>query len=104
MFDLAKAIESLCPGAAWVLTGNDYKGLDWKDQSYEKPSELALIAEDTRLAEAWKRTEYQRLRALKYPPITDYLDAVVKGDTTGVQQYVAACLAVKAKYPKPVSN
>jgi len=47
------------------------------------------------------KTEYQRQRAAEYPPITDYLDGVVKGDQTQIQKYIAACLAVKAKYPKP---
>jgi hypothetical protein len=40
-------------------------------------------------------------RAAEYPPITDYLDGIVKGDTEQVQAYIDACLAVKAKYPKP---
>jgi hypothetical protein len=40
-------------------------------------------------------------RAAEYPPITDYLDGIVKGDTEQVQDYIDACLAVKAKYPKP---
>jgi hypothetical protein len=43
---------------------------------------------------------YQELRAAAYPPITDYLDGVVKGDAVQVQSYVDACLAVKAEYPK----
>lgn len=46
-------------------------------------------------------TEYQRQRAAEYPPMTDYIDGVVKGDTAQVQTYIDACLAVKAKYPKP---
>lgn len=46
-------------------------------------------------------TEYQRQRSSEYPPIADYLDGIVKGDTAQVQAYVDACLAVKAKYPKP---
>lgn len=45
--------------------------------------------------------QYQRQRAAEYPPATDYLDGVVKGDTAQVQAYIDACLAVKAKYPKP---
>jgi hypothetical protein len=45
--------------------------------------------------------EYQRLRATEYPPVTDYLDAVVKDDLAQQQAYIDACLAVKAKYPKP---
>ena len=32
--------------------------------------------------------------------MTDYLDGIVKGDTAQVDAYIAACLAVKAKYPK----
>jgi hypothetical protein len=46
-------------------------------------------------------TEYQRARSAEYPPITDYIDGIVKGDQTQVQTYIDACLAVKAKYPKP---
>jgi Rieske Fe-S protein len=43
---------------------------------------------------------YKRQRAAEYPPMADYLDAVVKGDQAQIDAYVAACLAVKAKYPK----
>lgn len=45
--------------------------------------------------------EYQRQRAAAYPPITDYIDGIVKGDTAQVQAYIDACLAVKLQYPKP---
>lgn len=44
---------------------------------------------------------YIAKRAAEYPPMTDYLDGVVKGDQDQVDAYIAACLAVKAKYPKP---
>ena len=40
-------------------------------------------------------------RAAEYPSMADYLDGIVKGDTAQVQAYIDACLAVKAKYPKP---
>ena len=40
-------------------------------------------------------------RAAEYPPMSDYVDGVVKGDQEQIDAYVAACLAVKAKYPKP---
>lgn len=42
-----------------------------------------------------------RLREQEYPPMSDYLDGVVKGDQAQIDKYVADCLAVKAKYPKP---
>jgi predicted nucleic-acid-binding protein len=44
---------------------------------------------------------YQRKRKLEYPPVTDYLDAIVKGDQAQIDEYIAKCLAVKTKYPKP---
>lgn len=43
---------------------------------------------------------YAKRRA-EYPPMADYLDGIVKGDQAQIQKYIADCLAVKAKYPKP---
>jgi hypothetical protein len=43
---------------------------------------------------------YKAKRASEYPPITDYIDGVVKGDQAQIDKYIADCLAVKAKYPK----
>lgn len=44
---------------------------------------------------------YKEQRQLEYPPINNYIDGVVKGDQAQIQAYIDACLAVKAKYPKP---
>lgn len=44
---------------------------------------------------------YTIKRAAEYPSMTDYLDGVVKGDQAQINKYIADCLAVKAKYPKP---
>jgi len=44
---------------------------------------------------------YADLRAAAYPPISDYLDGIVKGDQAQIDTYIAACLAVKAEFPKP---
>jgi hypothetical protein len=49
-------------------------------------------------------TNVRSSRAIAYPPITDYIDGVVKGDQAQIQAYIDACLAVKAKYPKPETN
>jgi hypothetical protein len=43
---------------------------------------------------------YAQKRANEYPPMTDYLDGVVKGDQAQIDKYIADCQAVKAKYPK----
>jgi hypothetical protein len=44
---------------------------------------------------------YITKRAAEYPPITDYLDGIVKGDQAQIDAYIEACQAVKNKYPKP---
>ena len=43
---------------------------------------------------------YIAKRQAEYPPMTDYLDGVVKGDQAQINKYIADCQAVKAKYPK----
>ena len=56
---------------------------------------------DPALVAAWvDPNAYKQQRAAEYPPMADYLDGVVKGDQAQIDAYVAACLAVKAKYPK----
>ena len=72
------------------------------DIAYDKDGnqvdyDLALVQADI------NATAYIAKRAAEYPPMTDYLDAVVKGDTAQQQAYIDACLAVKAKYPKGVA-
>ena len=44
---------------------------------------------------------YADKRRAEYPPMENYLDAIVKGDQEAIDAYIAACQAVKAKYPKP---
>lgn len=44
---------------------------------------------------------YIAKRTAEYPSINNYIDGIVKGDQAQVQAYIDACLAVKAKYPKP---
>jgi hypothetical protein len=43
---------------------------------------------------------YAQKRAPLYPPMSDYLDGIVKGDMAQVDAYIAACLTVKALHPK----
>ena len=39
-YDLADALQSLKPGAEWVLRGTEYSGLEWLDESQTKPTEV----------------------------------------------------------------
>lgn len=58
-----------------------------------------VITTEKKLAE-FNALSYTDKRLMEYPPVTDYLDGLVKGDTEQMQTYIDACLAVKAKYPK----
>lgn len=59
------------------------------------------VAYDLATVQAYAESQaYIGKRAAEYPPITDYLDGVVKGDQAQIDKYIADCLAVKAKYPK----
>jgi hypothetical protein len=103
------ALHSLRPSASWVVYGDTYDGLQWLEKPvYEggqkKPTKAEVEAEVARLQKEWEDTEYQRLRAKEYPDIKEYLDGLVKDDTEQMQAYIDACLAVKAKYPKPEVN
>jgi hypothetical protein len=50
---------------------------------------------------AWLLSQCHLKRADEYPPMADYLDGIVKGDQAQIDKYIADCLAIKAKYPKP---
>jgi hypothetical protein len=81
---------------------NSLHFLDSADHEHLLPSGSVQITDEE--AEALRPVApaptYSELRAAEYPPMTDYLDGIVKGDQSQVDAYVAACLAVKAKYPK----
>jgi hypothetical protein len=97
MIDKSDAISSLRPGAEWILRGDN---IEWLDQNQSQPSDSEIAAEMVRLQSIAESKAYQRKRAVEYPPMSDYLDGIVKGDQAQVQAYIDACLAIKAKYPK----
>ena len=97
MITKANALQSLRPGAEWVLRGDD---LEWLDTKQTQPTEAEIQAEIARLEADYAAKEYQRKRAAEYPDFRDYLDGIVKGDQAQIDAYIAACQAVKAKYPK----
>ena len=69
------------------------------DTSYDNSGDEVTI--DEAQVNAWvDPNEYIYLREEAYPPHTDYLDGIVKGDQAQVDKYIADCLAVKAQYPK----
>jgi len=59
-------------------------------QNYEAKRELEIASMD-----------YVRQRLTAYPELGQFVDAWVKNDEAALEEYRQACLAVKAKYPKP---
>ena len=56
---------------------------------------------DMSAVNAWTDPDaYKAKRQAEYPPITDYLDGIAKGDQAQIDKYIADCQAVKTKYPK----
>lgn len=85
------ALFYINPTAQFTMLNDDLSTLVWNDPSpAPTPDQVkAFIAAH----------EYRELRRAEYPLVTDQLDAVMKGGQSLVDMQ-AACLAVKAKYPK----
>jgi hypothetical protein len=84
-----QAIYAIAPTVA-VIRGDDAFDVDGNPVQYDEATVQAYMDAHA----------YKAKRAAEYPPITDYLDGVVKGNQAQIDKYIADCLAVKTKYPK----
>lgn len=75
-----------------VIAGIDASDVEEREVTLDEYT-VIMSAQDDRT--------YAEKRRVEYPPMADYLDGIAKGDQTQINAYIAACLAVKAKYPKP---
>jgi hypothetical protein len=81
---------------------------DGSQDEFIKEGLVAITDEEANTILAQRQTDlfaalsYAEKRKAEYPPITDYLDGVVKGDQAQIDKYIADCMAVKIKYPKGV--
>lgn len=94
------ALLSIRPGAKWTLRGEE---LEWLDTIQTQPTEEQIAVEIVHLQAEYDAKQYQRDRVEEYPPLADLADAMYwasKGDNTKLDNYYAACEAVKLKYPK----
>ncbi len=99
IFDLSHALESLYPaGAKFVLEGNSYSGLDWRDER-TKPTEKQLTDKVKSLQANYDAKKYQRDR--EYPPQNEQLDMIYWDKKNGTKKWEEAIDKVKADNPKP---
>ena len=89
---MSDAIYKLYPQVVRTLGDVAYDA-DGNEVAYDKAAVQAYVDAHAYIAK----------RAAEYPPITDYIDGVVKNDQAQIDKYIADCLAVKAKYPKGVA-
>lgn len=78
-----------------------FPGYTFLGKSAERPNVKGKQYKGGQWVSASSEPEYVTARRAEYPPMSDYLDAVVKGDQAQIDAYIAACKAVKDKYPKP---
>ena len=84
------AILKLNPSVV-TIRGKTAYDADGNEVAYDKAAVQAYVDAHAYIAK----------RAAEYPPVTDWLDGMVKGDQAQMDAYVAACQAVKQRYPKP---
>ena len=68
--------------------------------SQDEANKIIVAKFEPQTKEILNTLSYAEKRQLEYPPIIDYIDGVVKGDQAQIDTYLAACRAVKDKYPK----
>ena len=101
---LYEALKSLRPNASFYVKGDSK--VTWIDD-VTPPTQAEIDAEIVRLQADYDAKQYQRNRQPEYPSLADLADALYwsnQGDNTKLDEYYAACAAVKAKYPKPEVN
>jgi len=85
-----KAVYAIYPNVVWI---DETLGPHDKDGN--------KVEIDMSAVNAWVDPEaYKAKRQREYPPFTDYLDGIAKGDQAQINKYIADCQAVKTKYPK----
>ena len=96
------ALQSLKPGAEWVLRGDE---LEWLDSKQTEPTQSQIDAEVTRLQGVYDGNAYQRTRATAYAEIKEQLDQLYHDMTAGkldaTGEWHKAIKAVKDATPKP---
>ena len=99
--DIPLALQSMRPGAQWVLRGVAYGGLEWMDQEQEKPNEQDVLDEIERLKLLQQELKYRANRKEEYLTFEEQLDQLYWDNVNGTTTWADHIAQVKAKHPKP---
>ena len=92
---LFKAIQRLRPDAKFSCHEGVVK--EWHDKTITMPSQEEIEAEKKKVIDEYEANEYQRQRAVEYPPFADQFDLLYHG---GYDAWKAEIDKIKNKYPK----
>ena len=97
--DIPAALQSLKPGAEWVLRGEDYSGLEWLDSSQTKPTETEV---NSKISELDRQEAMELLRVERDIRIakTDWRASVDLTLTDAWKTYRQALRDITTQTPK----
>ena len=97
MIKKSDALQSLRPGAEWVLRGDD---LEWLDQNQTQPSDAEINAEVARLtALEPARIATENRRAAYIAEADPLFFKAQRGEAT-MEEWQAKVADIKARFPK----
>ena len=96
--NFADALQSLRPGAKWVLRGNN---LEWLDTEQTQPTTAELEAEVVRLTAEQPRKEAEANRAAAYRSEADPLFFKAQRGEATTDEWTAKVAEIKARFPYP---
>jgi|3_EtaG_2_1085321.scaffolds.fasta_scaffold168356_2 hypothetical protein len=99
--DVATALLSLRPGARWIIRGNEYSGLEWKDTLQTAPTEQEVLDEIESLNSYQSSRKYRSDRKDAYHTIEEQLDLLYWDQVNGTTNWKDHVAKVKADHPKP---
>lgn len=96
------ALQSLCPGAEWVLRGNEYAGLEWLDTKQVQPTEAEVAAEVARLQAELPNKIAKENRTAAYKLEADPLFFKAQRGEATQQEWLDKVAEIQARYPYEV--
>jgi hypothetical protein len=93
----ANALQSLCPGAEWVLRGDD---LEWLDQNQTQPSDAEISNEIQRLTSLEPARIATENRRAAYIAEADPLFFKAQRGEATMEEWQAKVADIKARFPK----
>lgn len=102
MIRISEALQSLRPGAEWVLRGNEYAGLEWLDTKQSQPTEAEVAAEVARLQAELPNKIAKQNRAEAYKLEADPLFFKAQRGEATQQEWLDKVAEIQQRFPYEV--